>query len=288
MVNRMRTIIAVAVLMLATGASAQSTATSPTEELRRYTDRILEVLRRPGLSPASRRATVRDLAIEVFDVEEAAKRALGPHWQRRTPAEREEFVRLFRDLLEQTYVARIDEYGGERLRFVNEQIEGDTATVRAVIVTRTGIEVPIEARLLNKGRWLIYDIRVENIGLIANYRAQFDRVIRTSSYEDLVQRLKSRIQFLMEGRRAAGRAPDALPVGNSEGLGCPASTHRCAAAPRGALRIEKASATMGNVVATARYAMENSCGMPHAAGPQLIWMASGWIDRVSAISLDGR
>jgi phospholipid transport system substrate-binding protein len=206
----MRTIMAVAVLILATGASAQSTATNPTEELRRYTDRILEVLRRPGLGPASRRAAVRDLAIEVFDVEEAAKRALGPHWQGRTPAEREEFVRLFRDLLEQTYVARIDEYGGERLRFVNEQIEGDTATVRAVIVTRAGIEVPVEARLLNKGRWLIYDIRVENIGLIANYRAQFDRVIRTSSYEDLVQRLKSRIRLLMEGHRAAGREPDAL------------------------------------------------------------------------------
>jgi phospholipid transport system substrate-binding protein len=197
-------------LMLATGASAQSTATSPTEELRRYTDRILEVLRRPGLSPASRRAAVRDLAIEVFDVEEAAKRALGAHWQQRTPAEREEFVRLFRDLLEQTYVARIDEYGGERLRYVNEQIEGDTATVRAVIVTKAGLEAPVEARLLNKGRWLIYDIRVENIGLIANYRAQFDRVIRTSSYEDLVRRLKSRIQLLMEGRRAAGREPSAL------------------------------------------------------------------------------
>lgn len=210
-VNLMRTIVWVATIVtLATGAGAQSTATGPTEELRRYTDRILEVLRRPGLSPASRRAAVRDLAIEVFDVEEAAKRALGVHWPQRTPAEREEFVRLFRDLLEQTYVARIDEYGGERLRYVNEQIEGDTATVRAVIVTKAGLEVPVEARLLNKGRWLIYDIRIESVGLIANYRAQFDRVIRTSSYEDLVRRLKSRIQLLMEGRRAAAREPNTL------------------------------------------------------------------------------
>jgi phospholipid transport system substrate-binding protein len=207
----MRSITSLAlVATLALGANARASAVSPTEELRRYTDRVIEVLRASGLTAAQRRAEVRDLAIEIFDVEEAAKRTLGPHWQRRTAAEREEFVRLFRDLLEQTYVSRVDEYGGERLRFVNEQVEGDAATVRAMIVTKRGVEVPVEARLLRKGgeRWLAYDIRVENVSLLANYRAQFDRVIRAASYEELVRRLRSRVQLLMEGKPPAGRGDD--------------------------------------------------------------------------------
>ena len=153
---------------------------------------------------------MRDLAVQAFDVSETAKRTLGPHWQRRTPAEREEFVRLFRDLLEQSYVSRIDEYGGERIRYVNEQVDGDSATVRATIVTRQGAEVPVESRLLRRGdRWLIYDVLVENVSLVANYRSQFDRIIRTASYEELVNRLRNQVKLLMEAtpkpRRPAER-----------------------------------------------------------------------------------
>ena len=91
-------------------------AGTPTEDLKKQTDQVLAVLRSP-MSPAERRAAVRDLALETFDLNETARRALGPHWQKRTPAERDEFVKVFRDVLEQTYVARIDEYGGERLEY---------------------------------------------------------------------------------------------------------------------------------------------------------------------------
>ncbi len=184
---------------LALGLVARAQAATPTEELRQYTDRVVHVLQDPALTPQARRVAVRDLAIEVFDVSETAKRALGPHWQQLTPAQREEFVRLFRDLLEQSYVSRIDEYGGERIRYVSERVDGDTASVRAMIVTRQGTEVPVESRLLQKGnRWLIYDVLVENVSLVANYRSQFDRIIRSASYEELVKRLKAQIQRLME------------------------------------------------------------------------------------------
>ena len=196
------------IAVLAPGGGARAWAANPTEELRQYTDRVLRVLQSPGLSPAARRTAVRDLALEVFDSAESAKRALGPHWQRLTPAERDEFVKLFRDLLEQTYVARIDEYGGERIRFVGEQVDGDTATVRARIVTRTGTEVPVESRMLHKGdRWFIYDVAVENVSLIANYRSQFDRIIRSASYEELVKRLKARVELLMQGKPTRGGEP---------------------------------------------------------------------------------
>ena len=166
-------------------------ASSPTEQLRAYTDQVMKALESPTLTASARLEAVRTIAGEAFDVTEAAKRALGLHWQQRTPAEQGEFVQLFQDLLERGYLSRIGEYGGEQIKYVSERIDGDYAIVRAVIVTKKGTQVPVESRLLRKAdRWLIYDVLVENVSLIASYRSQFDRVIRTTSYGELVRRLK--------------------------------------------------------------------------------------------------
>ena len=192
-----RLIPLIAVLVLGLGSDAW--AGQPTEQLRTYTDQVLKVLQNPALSLPERREAVKHLAEQVFDVTETAKRALGPHWLQRTPAEREEFVKLFANLLEQTYIARIDEFGGEKLTYVSEQIDGDRAIVKARITTKNGTTVPVESRLLQRdNRWLIYDILVENLSLISNYRSQFDRVIRTTSYDELVKRVKNRGDFLTE------------------------------------------------------------------------------------------
>src|SRR5947207_3561954 len=168
-------------------AAATALAGSPNDQVREYTEAVVRVLEDPALKAEDkkpeRRAAVRKIAAEVFDVQETARRALGPHWQQRTPQQREEFVHLFAELLEQTYISKIDLFGGERLRFTEEKVDGDHAIVRAKVITRQATEVPVEARLLRKGdRWLIYDILIENISLIGNYRAQFDRIIRTQSY----------------------------------------------------------------------------------------------------------
>ena len=192
-----RSISLAAVLVLALASDAW--AGPPTDQLRTYTDEVLKVLQNPALTLAQRREAVKHLAEDVFEVSETAQRALGQHWQQRTPAEREEFVKLFANLLEQTYISRIDEFGGEKLTYVSEQIDGDRAIVRAKITTKNGTDVPVESRLLMKGnRWLIYDILVENLSLVSNYRSQFDRVIRTTSYEELVKRLKTKGDFLSE------------------------------------------------------------------------------------------
>jgi phospholipid transport system substrate-binding protein len=194
---RRRLILFVTVLVL--GLASAVWAGQPTDQLRAYTDQVLKVLQNPALSLPDRREAVRHLAEEVFEVSETAKRALGQHWMQRTPAEREEFVKLFANLLEQTYISRIDEFGGEKLTYVSELIDGDRATVKARITTRTGTDVPVESRLVQKeSRWLIYDILIENLSLISNYRSQFDRVIRTTSYDELVKRLKNRGEFLTE------------------------------------------------------------------------------------------
>lgn len=197
---------AVAALSLLAGTPAWA---GPTEQLREYTDQVIKVLDDPALARGDRRAAIRKIAHEAFDVNETARRVLARHWQARTPAERDEFAQLFADLLERTYIARLDEYGGERIRYVGESIDGELATVRARIVTRAGVEVPVESRMVRRGeRWLIYDVLIENVSLVANYRSQFDRIVRSSSYEELVRRLKQkRDEFLNDqarARRSAG------------------------------------------------------------------------------------
>ena len=179
----------------------------PTDTVREYTDAVQKVLEDPALRKEDRRASVRKIAAEAFDVNESARRALGPHWQQRTPAEREEFVQLFGELLERTYIAQIDLYSGERLRFTEEKLDGDLAIVRAKLVTKQGTEVPVEARMNRKGeRWLIYDVAIENVSLISNYRSQFDRIIRQNSYPELVKRLRSRGEMLQDKDAKPGRA----------------------------------------------------------------------------------
>ena len=200
------------VAALVLGLASAAWAGPPTDQLRTYTDEVLKVLQNTALTLPERREAVKHLAEEVFEVSETAKRALGQHWLQRTPAEREEFVKLFANLLEQTYIARIGEFGGEKLTYVSEQIDGDRAIVRARITTKNGTEVPVESRLLQKEtRWLIYDILVENLSLISNYRSQFDRVIRTTSYEELVKRLKTRGDFLSE---KGAKTPRGSPPSN--------------------------------------------------------------------------
>jgi phospholipid transport system substrate-binding protein len=209
----MRPMVGVWVLALVVAFMAvPAWAGAPTDVVKQYTEQVIKVLEDPALKGEDkrleRRKAVRKVATEVFDVGETARRALGRHWQARTPAEREEFVQLFADLLERSYVSRIDEYGGERVKYESEKVEGDNAVVRTKIVTKTGQEVPVDARMIRRGdRWMIYDISIEGISLVGNYRGQFDRVISKSSYAELVRLLKEK-QDLPAG---SSGTPEARP-----------------------------------------------------------------------------
>ena len=181
--------------------AAQVWAGAPTDQARQYTDQVVKVLQEPALKPTERQAAVRKVAIEIFDVVETARRALGRHWQARTLTEREEFSRLFSELLESTYISKIDLYGGEQLKYVGESIDGDFAIVRATILRRQGADVPVDARMLRRGeRWYIYDIGVQGISLVNNYRSQFDRIIQTSSYDELVRRLRAKLDEVLNAK----------------------------------------------------------------------------------------
>jgi len=134
---------------------------------------------------------VRRVADDIFDFQETAKRSLARHWQPRSPAEQAEFVRLFADLLERSYISRIELYGGEKIAYLRDELDGDQAVVRTRIVTKSGTEVPVDYRMLKRGeRWLVYDVIIEGVSLVANYRTQFNKIIQTSSYAELVRKMK--------------------------------------------------------------------------------------------------
>jgi len=158
-------------------------------------DRVLKLMDDPALKdkPKDKRTAVRRVADDIFDFGETAKRSLGRHWADRTQAERDEFVKLFGDLLERSYISKIELYGGEKIQYVGDKIDGDQASVMSKLLTKTNTEVPIEYRMLKKGeRWLVYDVIIEGVSLISNYRTQFNKIIQTSSFAELVKKMKSR------------------------------------------------------------------------------------------------
>ena len=165
-----------------------------TDQFKDDLTRVLKVIEESeGKPPEARRAAIRATAEPAFDLREMAARALARHWQARSEAERAEFVRLFTDLIERAYITRVERYSGEPVKFVGEKVEGDLAVVQTRFITTKGQEVPMDYRLINReGRWRVYDVVVEGVSLVGNYRTQFDRVIRTSSYPELVKRLKDK------------------------------------------------------------------------------------------------
>jgi phospholipid transport system substrate-binding protein len=138
-----------------------------------------------------RRAEVRKLVETLFDFNEMSRRTLGQHWTERSPKEQEEFVRLFTDLLERAYLTTIGNHRLATVTFQGESVEGSWARVRSQLVTDRRMKIPIEYRMLeNAGRWAVYDIVVEGVSIISNYRTQFNAIIRTSSFALLLDRLR--------------------------------------------------------------------------------------------------
>jgi phospholipid transport system substrate-binding protein len=174
----------------------------PTEQLRGAVERVLKALDDPSLKGQSklgdRRAAVRKIANEIFDFAEIAKRSLAQHWQPLTEAQRHEFVGLFADLLERSYISKIETYGGEKIQYTGERMDGDYATVSTRIVTKNGTEVPVDYRMVKRAdHWLVYDVSIEGVSLVSSYRTQFNKIIQTSSYNELVTKLRTKQDELM-------------------------------------------------------------------------------------------
>ncbi|PYM76830.1 MAG: organic solvent tolerance ABC transporter substrate-binding protein [Candidatus Rokuibacteriota bacterium] len=201
----------VTALLLVGHGPDRAWAGAPTDQLKAQIDRTVKILEDPELKKPGRqrdrRTAVRQVANEIFDFSETAKRSLARHWAARSQAEREEFVQLFGDLLERSYISKIELYGGEKIKFVGETTEPDGAIVRTRLVTRQDTEIPIDYRMHARGdKWLVYDVLIEGVSLISNYRTQFNKIITTSSYQELVKKMKSKQEeFIQEEKRTSQR-----------------------------------------------------------------------------------
>jgi len=182
-------------LLIAASATA-ALAGPPTDQLKARVDRVLEVLRNPPPGDRERqRQLIHEIASEAFDWNDVARRALGQYWPRVPDAERQEYVRLFTELVERSYFPHIESYSGEKIDYVGDTIDGDYATVRTVIHTKAGNDVPVDYRMQLEAddRWMVYDVMVEGVSLVGNYRSQFHSVISTSSFDALLTRLRARL-----------------------------------------------------------------------------------------------
>src|SRR5438046_7447223 len=171
---------------------APAHAGAPTDALKGHVDQVVKLLSDPCLRdrPELRRAKARKIAEDIVDYPDTARRALGPHWNARTPEQRQEFVKLFSEILDRSYRSKIELYQGERVQYVGETIDGSEATVKTMIVTKAGTEVPVDYRLHRKdGRWLVYDVIIEGMSLVANYRRSEEHTSELQSLTNLVCRL---------------------------------------------------------------------------------------------------
>jgi len=185
-------------------SSSRAWAGPATDQLKTSVDRVIRIVEGPTQKFDAKmkdlRASIRKEADNIFDFQETAKRALGTHWQRLGERDQQEFVSLFADLLEHAYVSKIERYSGEKITYAGEVVDGDVVTVKTRFSAKQGTEIPIDYRMLRRGdRWLAYDVIIEGVSLVANYRFQFDKIIRTASYAELVTRMKNKREFSTSG-----------------------------------------------------------------------------------------
>ena len=186
-------LLLVAPCPIALGAGEEN-AESPTQAVRATLTEVFRILEDPKLKdPAQasrRRRMLEETIARRFDYREMSKRALASHWSRLTDEERTEFVNIFKGFLSDRYAGKIEGYSGEKIHYLSERLEGEYAEVRTKLIS-SKVEYPMDYRLINKaGRWYAYDIVADGVSLVRNYRSQFDKILKTGSYEELVSRLK--------------------------------------------------------------------------------------------------
>jgi len=193
----MKTLSAVGLGILLVMQSVEVAAGTPGEQMRQSVDKLLTILKDPQLKGESkkneRRAKLKEVIYQRFDFTEMAKRSLGFEWRRHSSEEQQAFVKLFTDLLERAYLDQLESYNGEKIQFLKE-LDGDNyADVATKIIDNKGQEYSVNYRLHKvSGDWKVYDVVIEDISLVNNFRSQFSRVLAKSSYEELVSTMKGK------------------------------------------------------------------------------------------------
>jgi phospholipid transport system substrate-binding protein len=184
-------------LLLLGGVAVQpAVAGGATEAMKSTIDEVLKIiqdkeLKQPGRAE-ERRQRLEQVVGDRFDYQEMSRRALGAPWNTLSDKDKQEFVALFKTLLTSSYSDKVETHSGDGVQYINERTEKDFAEVRTKVLTGK-TEIPLDYRLLNKGvEWRVYDVVVDGVSLVSNYRGQFSKILRSSTYADLVDQLRKK------------------------------------------------------------------------------------------------
>ena len=184
-----------AILCLFIAANAFATVT---DTIKKTVNDVIHIVTDKELKKKSneqrRRTAIKKSIATIFDSQEMAKRTLGKHWNQRTPAERKQFADLFATLLENSYAGKIESYNNEKIVYTKETLDGDYAEVKSKVITPKQDEFTLDYKLMKKenGSWMVYDVVIEGVSLVSNYRTQFNKIISTNGYTELVKKLQAK------------------------------------------------------------------------------------------------
>jgi phospholipid transport system substrate-binding protein len=180
-------------------ASFAGAVSAPTDELKASIDSMLEILRDKDLAQPDkkeeRRSRISSLIRDRFDFKEMAKRSLARNWNKRSSEEKKEFVEIFSDLLQSSYIGKIEGYTDEKITYDKEELkkEGTYGIVSTTIITKD-VNIPIDYKLILKNdKWWVYDVVVEGVSFVSTYRSQYDKVIKRESYAALIEKMKTKL-----------------------------------------------------------------------------------------------
>jgi phospholipid transport system substrate-binding protein len=178
-------------------ASPVAVRASVTDEVKKTVDEVVRIAADKELKKAQnekkRRKELKAAIGAIFDYGEMAQRSMGKHWKDRTGPEKKEFVQLFETLLENSYAGKIESYNQEKIVYLKESIDGEYAEVKSKVVTAKRDEYTLDYRLMNKGgKWMVYDVVIEGVSMVSNYRTQFNKIIQNQGYGELLKKLRSK------------------------------------------------------------------------------------------------
>ena len=183
--------------------SSISRAASPQQSVESIVDGAILILNDEKLDLQEKKARIRSIVLDSVDFRSMSQRILSRNWQKANEEERERFIQLFTDLLETTFIDRIEEYSDERMEYVRERIKGDRAIVDTLFITKKK-QIPINYKLIRKeGKWWVFDIVIEEVSLISNYRETYSEIVMRDGIEGLLTRMENKIEELKASRKGS-------------------------------------------------------------------------------------
>ncbi len=198
----------IALLWVALAASVEAGAT--TDRVKGELDRISAVVKDPALQGAAkeqeRTARIKKMIFQWFDVKEMARRSLGGNWAKRSEQERKDFVELFGDLFVESYTRLVvDHLADQRVVYLSEAVDGQVATVKTKFLSKRDDPTFVDFALFQRdGTWAAYDVVIDDVSIVGNYRTQFNKIIQTQSYEALVKKMRLKQESEGLGTAAKG------------------------------------------------------------------------------------